>query len=226
MAEKFSQFNSESTLGNITGLVGFITGTPGTNVKISPADLLAGITAVSTLDMGSTGLTPTVATSGAVSVSGTLVAGSGGTGRSSYNIGSLLVADSASSLGELNAGLATHVLTANGAGVAPSWQPASGGSGGLSYNVTTETSNYSASDGDIVLCDVTGSLRVTLPAAASNAVVGVKYKSQNAVSDVLDVITPTGVEIDGVVRSSVALVLPSVNTYYEFISDGTNWFIK
>ncbi len=106
-----------------------------------------------------------------------------------------------------------------------SWDNPSGG-GGLAYNVTTQTTNYTAADGDVVLCDVTGTLRVTLPAAASNAVVGVKYKSQNAVTDVLDVLTPAGVQIDGVVRSATALVLPAVNTYYEFISDGTNWFIK
>lgn len=229
MAEKFSQFNSESTLGNITGLVGYITGTPGTNVKISPADLLAGIPAVSTLDMGSTGLTPTVATSGAVSVGGTLVAGSGGTGRSSYNIGSLLVADSASSLGELNAGTATHVLTANGPGVVPSWQPASGGGGGSYWTPRVQAlSPYNSVAGDFIISNVTTTLRINLPAGASDGdMVGVKYSTQSAPSDTLLVYTDAvGVTIDGVDRSSTPLAIPALQTYYEFIADGGNWFIK
>jgi hypothetical protein len=41
--KKFSDFTSESTLSNITGLVGYEAGAPGVNVRISPTDLLAGI---------------------------------------------------------------------------------------------------------------------------------------------------------------------------------------
>ena len=43
MAEKFSQFTTESTLSSITGLVGYISGSPGTNVQISPTDLASGL---------------------------------------------------------------------------------------------------------------------------------------------------------------------------------------
>ena len=43
MATKFSAFNTETTLSSITGLVGYISGSPGSNVKISPADLISGI---------------------------------------------------------------------------------------------------------------------------------------------------------------------------------------
>jgi hypothetical protein len=106
-----------------------------------------------------------------------------------------------------------------------SWVSASGGGGGLTP--TTQTANYTASANDFVICNVTTSLRVTLPAASAGAIVGVKYASQNAASDVCDILTPsTGVTIDGTDRSSTALPLPSINTYYELISDGTNWFIK
>jgi len=66
-----------------------------------------------------------------------------------------------------------------------------------------------------------------LPAASAGAIVGIKYASQSAPTDVCDILTPSaGVTIDGTDRSSTALVLPSLNTYYELISDGTNWFIK
>ena len=92
---------------------------------------------------------------------------------------------------------------------------------------TTQTTNYTAADSDFVICNVTTSLRVTLPAASAGAVVGIKYASQSAPTDVCDILTPSaGVTIDGTDRSSTALVLPSLNTYYELISDGTNWFIK
>tara|TARA_R100000278_G_scaffold103375_1_gene79793 strand:- start:151 stop:612 length:462 start_codon:yes stop_codon:yes gene_type:complete len=47
--KKFSDFTSESTLSNITGLVGYEAGTPGVNVRISPTDLIAGIPSASTI---------------------------------------------------------------------------------------------------------------------------------------------------------------------------------
>jgi len=398
MAEKFSQFNVENTLTSVTGIVGFITGSPGTNIKITPAKLSEGLgfvgnvlstsaggtsistystgmilysdaanslatlpisattgdilkvsasgipewgsapaSGVTTIDMGSTGFTPTVATSGAVSVGGTLVAGAGGTGRSSYSVGSLLAADSASSLGELSAGTATHVLTSNGPGVLPSWQAAGGGgsspwttSGNNIYNnntsnvgigstnpgsrLTIEGSGSSgmsnalqiqqnggaawltASDagtlsltssmsslgklscaqfqltsspvaGRVLTSDgagngswqasgggfpsalqtINGSVNpasagtvyiintnsmsinavVTLPAGLSANVVGVKWASQSATNQTCSVKTQTGKKIDGVVRDTTTLQLPSVLTYYEFICDSNgDWFIK
>ena len=92
-------------------------------------------------------------TSGAISVGGTLVAGSGGTGRSSYSIGSLLAADSASSLGELPAGVATQVLTANGPGVLPSWQPAAGGGGSYWTPRIQAFTPYTAAAGGFYNCN-------------------------------------------------------------------------
>ncbi len=50
---------------------------------------------VSSITFGSTGLTPSTATSGAVSVGGTLAAASGGTGQTSYAVGDLLYASAA-----------------------------------------------------------------------------------------------------------------------------------
>lgn len=230
MAEKFSQFNTESTLSSITGLVGYISGSPGSNVRISPTDLLAGIppSGVATFDMGTTGLTPTTPTAGNVSVGGTLVAGSGGTGRSSYNIGSLLVSDSVSSLGELNAGAATTVLTSNGPGVVPSWQPAAGGGGSYWTPKVQSSTPYNAVAGDFIIATVTTTLRINLPAGASDGdMVGVKYSTQSATTDTLLIYTDAvGVTIDGVDRSSTPLAIPALQTYYEFIADGGNWFIK
>lgn len=64
-------------------------------------------------------------------VSGTLPAGNGGTGQSSYTIGDILYADSTSSLAKL-AGVATgNALLSGGIGAAPSW-----GKIGLTTHVT------------------------------------------------------------------------------------------
>jgi len=67
---------------------------------------------------------------------------------------------------------------------------------------------------------------ITLPSASSNIIVGVKWVAQNAVTDTLVVKTVSSQTIDGVNRTTTGLPLASLYTYYEFISDGSNWWIK
>jgi hypothetical protein len=75
---------------------------------------------VTTLSFGSTGLTPSTATSGALVVAGTLVAGNGGTGYSTYASGDLLYSPSAgSSLSKLAISTAGKALVSSGTN--PSW---------------------------------------------------------------------------------------------------------
>jgi hypothetical protein len=63
---------------------------------------------VSTISFGSTGLTPATATSGAVTVAGTLAAGNGGTGLSSPGAsGNLLVSDGTGWVSSPNTGVTT-----------------------------------------------------------------------------------------------------------------------
>ena len=86
---------------------------------------------VSSITFGTTGLTPNTASTGAVTVAGTLAVGHGGTGLTSYTIGDIVYADTASTLAKLPASATSgHVLTSNGAGVAPSYQAVPGGGGG------------------------------------------------------------------------------------------------
>jgi hypothetical protein len=67
------------------------------------------------------GLTPSTATSGAVTLAGTLVAANGGTGQSSYTVGDILYASTTTALSKL-AGVATgNALISGGVGAAPSW---------------------------------------------------------------------------------------------------------
>jgi len=67
---------------------------------------------VLSVSFGSTGLTPSTATAGVISVAGTLVAANGGTGQSSYTTGDLLYASASTALSKLTLGTTNYVLTA------------------------------------------------------------------------------------------------------------------
>ena len=84
---------------------------------------LSGI-AVTTISFGSTGLTPSTATGGAVSVAGTLITSNGGTGLSSYTAGDLPYYASGTALTKLGIGTAGQVMTSTG--TAPQWSTLSG----------------------------------------------------------------------------------------------------
>lgn len=76
---------------------------------------------VTSFSAGTTGLTPSTSTTGAVTLAGTLVAANGGTGFSSYTVGDILYASTTTSLSKL-AGVATgNALISGGVGAAPSW---------------------------------------------------------------------------------------------------------
>lgn len=116
-------------IGNGTGAVQTVTPPTGTNyVLVASAGsapswqatipVTAGVDSVS---FGSTGLTPSTATAGVVTVAGTLVAANGGTGQSSYAIGDLLYASSTTALSRLADVAIGSVLISSGTGVAPAW---------------------------------------------------------------------------------------------------------
>jgi len=83
---------------------------------------------VTTISMGTTGLTPAAATGGVVSVAGTLVAANGGTSFSTYTAGDMIYATGATALAKLGIGADTEVLTL--AGGLPTWAAPTGGIGG------------------------------------------------------------------------------------------------
>jgi len=80
---------------------------------------------VATFSAGTTGLTPSTASTGAVVLAGTLIAANGGTGFASYAVGDIVYADTTSTLAKLPAGTNGHILTL-AAGV-PSWAASTGG---------------------------------------------------------------------------------------------------
>lgn len=91
--------------------------------------------------------------------------------------------------------------------------------GGIFANVTTQTADYTASDGDVVLADASGgAITITLPSPASNAWVEVKKidSSANAVT-----IDGGGNNIDG----NASFDITTQYEAYTFVSDGNEWFI-
>lgn len=113
--------------GNGTSAVGVTTaGTTGQyfagNTGSAPgwSTLASGL--VTTLSFGSTGLTPSSATSGAITVAGTLATGSGGTGLTGYTAGDLIYASGAATLSKLAASTSATLLHG---GTAPSWSAVS-----------------------------------------------------------------------------------------------------
>jgi uncharacterized membrane protein len=94
---------------------------------------------VSTFQTSLSGLTPSTATSGAVTLAGTLGATSGGTGQSTYATGDILYASATNTLSKLTAGTNGYVLTL--AGGVPSW--AASTSSGVSFTVTDFTATAS-----------------------------------------------------------------------------------
>ena len=76
---------------------------------------------VSSFSAGTTGLTPNTATTGAVTLAGTLVVGNGGTGQTTLATGSLGYGQGTSAHAALAIGTAGQILTVNSGATAPQW---------------------------------------------------------------------------------------------------------
>jgi hypothetical protein len=86
----------------------------------------AAVTNVSSISFGSTGLTPATATTGAVTVAGTLAIANGGTNATATPTAGGVSYGTGTAYAFTSAGTAGYVLTSNGSG-APTWAAASGG---------------------------------------------------------------------------------------------------
>jgi len=85
-----------------------------------------GVAGVASFTTSLNGLTPNVATTGAVTLAGTLGVASGGTGSTTFAQGGILYGDTANPVAATAVGTAGQVLTSNGAGSAPTFQAAAG----------------------------------------------------------------------------------------------------
>ena len=96
-----------------------------------------GVAGVASFTTSLNGLTPNVATTGAVTLAGTLGVASGGTGSTTFAQGGILYGDTTGPVQATAVGSAGQILTSNGAGVAPTFQAAAG-SGITSLNALTD----------------------------------------------------------------------------------------
>ena len=122
-------------------------------------------------------------------------------------------------------GTNNRILESNSSGALQWIDTPSGGGGGFPTSVTTTIANPLVA-GVLYLVASGGSTVCNLPNGSSGDVIGVKWKSSSFSTDSLQVRTQTGKKIDGTVRDSTGLPLASVNNYYEFVCDGTDWYIK
>lgn len=122
-------FTSNGVLyGNATSAVGVTTaGTTGqilvatTGSAPTWSSTIPSTAGVTSISFDTTGLTPSTATTGAITVAGTLVAANGGTGQSSYTIGDLLYASGTTALSKLADVAVGSVLVSGGVGTAPAY---------------------------------------------------------------------------------------------------------
>jgi hypothetical protein len=110
------------------------------------------------------GLTPSTATTGVVTLAGTLGVASGGTSLTTLTANNVILGNGTSAPLFVAPSSSGNVLTSNGS----TWQSATPAAGGITYT-TTKTSNYTAVANDGVLTNTTaGAFTVTLPASPSN----------------------------------------------------------
>jgi hypothetical protein len=95
---------------------------------------VSGSSAVSSFSAGTTGFTPSTATTGAVTLAGTLASTNGGTGQATYSTGDILYASATNTLSKLAAGSNGNVLTL--ASGIPSWAASTGGVTSFSAGTT------------------------------------------------------------------------------------------
>lgn len=125
---------------------------------------------VSSISFGSTGFTPSTATTGAITVSGTLAATSGGTGQSSYTVGDLVYASTTTALSKLPDVATGNALISGGVGVAPSY-----GKIGLTTHVSGTlpvanggTGTTALTANNVILGNNTSAVQFVAPGTAGN----------------------------------------------------------
>lgn len=95
---------------------------------------------VTTFSGGTTGLTPNTATSGAITLAGTLVAANGGTSFSTYTTGDVIYASATNTLSKLGVGTTGQILTV--AGGVPTWAAAPPSGATISNDTSTASNLY------------------------------------------------------------------------------------
>jgi hypothetical protein len=114
--------NGQLLIGNGTG---YTLNTLGVGAGLSVTNGIGTITLANTgvlsFSGGTTGLTPSAVTTGAITLAGTLIAVNGGTGFASYAVGDLLYANTTTTLAKLPDVATGNALISGGVNTAPLW---------------------------------------------------------------------------------------------------------
>ena len=209
--------NGQLLIGNGTGYT-LRTLSAGTGITVTNG---AGVIVVANAGVlswsgGTSGLTPATATTGAVTLDGTLIAVNGGTGFASYAVGDLLYANTTTTLTKLPVGTTGQVLTVTAG--APAWAAPSASA------PVTKTANFTLADGESwVINNKSGSTcTVTLP--TPSAYTGRQVVFKNMQPQLLVSASSNVVPLDGT-SAGTAILLDVVGNWATMVSDGTNWVI-
>ena len=211
---------------------------------INPSTVSA---SVSSITFGSTGLTPSTATSGAVTVAGTLAIANGGTGTTSTTFvnaatnvtGTLPVANGGTGITSLGTGVATWLGTPTSANLISTVTDETG-SGVLVFNNTPSLTNptvtnyvetpYTANsstaitlaltNGTVQIITLTGNATITMPTATSGKSFILLLKQDATGSRTVTWSTvkwPAG-------TAPTITSTASKQDIFSFFADGTNWY--
>jgi hypothetical protein len=195
--------------------------TAGTGIGVTNGAGAIGIanTGVLSFSGGSTGLTPNTATTGAVTLAGTLDVDNGGTGQTTYTNGQLLIGNTTgNTLTKATLTAGTGIAITNGTG---SISVATNGT--ITTNApVTKTANFSVASTDTWLINnKTGSTcTVTLPSPSANTgrvLYFINYQNQLLVSASSNVVSRSGGAAGTAILDNVA------GNWATIVSDGTNW---
>jgi hypothetical protein len=238
--------NGQLLIGNGTG---YTLNTLGTSAGISVTNGAGTITVANTGVLsfagGATGLTPAAATTGAVTLAGTLIAANGGTGFGSYAVGDLLYANTTTTLAKLPDVAIGNALISGGVGVAPAWGKigltthvsgvlpiANGGTNGtatptangVAYGTGTAYAFTAAGTTGQVLTATTGSAPTWAAPATSGTVTSVSVVSANGLAGTVATATTTpaitlSTTVTGLLKGNGTAISAAVaNTDYQGVA--------
>lgn len=162
---------------------------------------------VASFSAGTTGLLPNSATTGAVTLTGTLIAANGGTGFASYTVGDILYADTTTTLAKLAVGAAGTVLKG---GTTPTYSAVS-----LTADVTGTLPVANGGTGAATLLD-TG----VLIGNGTTAIEATTALTFDSTTDVLTIGGATGVSI-AAAGTDVIITALATNSDINLIPNGT-----
>lgn len=201
-----------------TGVTSLVAG-PGIDVDVAVGDITISNTGVLSFSGGATGLTPTVPTTGAVVLAGTLDVNNGGTGQTSYTDGQLLIGNTTgNTLAKSTLTAGSGVTITNGAGAITI---ATSGTV-ITTAPTTKTANFTVGATDTwIINNKSGSTcTATLPSPSTNTgrvLYFQNYQAQLLISASSNVVPRAGGSAGTAILADVA------GDTTTLVSDGTNW---